>query len=67
MYDPDTEESGGLLTIQGHQFFGGRFVDQTSGEFKITSYPSLSQEAPTEETPEALPAAPLPGNYKLVA
>ncbi len=67
LYDPDTEESGGLLTIQGHQFFGGRFVDQTSGEFKITSYPSLSQEAPTEETPEALPAAPLPGDYKLVA
>ncbi|MEF9496771.1 type III secretion system cytoplasmic ring protein SctQ [Chlamydia sp. 04-14] len=68
LYDPDTEESGGLLTIQGHQFFGGRFVDQTSGEFKITSYPSLQQEEPAEETPEAaLPAAPLPGSCKLVA
>ncbi|WP_348663544.1 type III secretion system cytoplasmic ring protein SctQ [Chlamydia vaughanii] len=67
LYDPDTEDSGGLLTVQGHQFFGGRFLDTKSGEFKITSYPSLQQEEPAEETPEALPAAPLPGHCKLVA
>ncbi|AAP04790.1 type III secretion system cytoplasmic ring protein SctQ [Chlamydia caviae] len=67
LYDPDTEESGGLLTVQGHQFFGGRFLDPASGEFKITSYPNLQQEEPTKETPEVLPAAPLPGNCKLVA
>lgn len=67
LYDPDTEESGALLTIKNQQFFGGRFLDAKSGEFKITSYPNLQQQEPTEEASHDSPAAPLPGHCRLVA
>lgn len=66
LYDPETEESGALLTVQKHQFFGGRFLTPSSGEFKITSYPNLTHEdPPLPENPQAS-AAPLPGYSRLV-
>lgn len=67
LYDPDTEESGGFLTVKNQQFFGGRFLNAKSGEFKITSYPNLQQEEPSEEVAQHSPAAPLPGQCKLIA
>ncbi|EPP34670.1 type III secretion apparatus protein, YscQ/HrcQ family [Chlamydia ibidis] len=67
LYDPDTGESGALLTINNRQFFGGRFTDTKSGEFKITSYPNLQHEDAPEEHEEHEPAIPLPSRVKLVA
>ncbi|SPN73822.1 type III secretion system protein,Flagellar motor switch/type III secretory pathway protein,type III secretion apparatus protein, YscQ/HrcQ family,Surface presentation of antigens (SPOA) [Chlamydia serpentis] len=66
LYDPETEESGALLTVQNHQFFGGRFLSLSSGEFKITSYPNLAHEDPPLPDNQPAPAAPLPGYSKLV-
>lgn len=67
LYDPDTAESGAMLSIHKQQFFGGRFLDPKSGDFKIISYPNVQPEdAPLPEDHEA-PAAPLPGHCKLVA
>ncbi|AHK63687.1 type III secretion system cytoplasmic ring protein SctQ [Chlamydia avium] len=66
LYDPDTEESGGLLTIKNQQFFGGRFLDTKSGDFKVTSYPSLQQEEPPEEASRGFSTS-ASGQYKLVA
>lgn len=64
LYDPDTEESGGLLVVQGKKVFGGRFLDVKSGDFKITSYPNLQEEE--MHTEEEAKATPPPG-HKLIA
>lgn len=66
LYDPETEESGALLTVQKHQFFGGRFLSPSSREFKITSYPNLAHEDPPLPENQQAPAAPLPGYSRLV-
>ncbi|WP_201456530.1 type III secretion system cytoplasmic ring protein SctQ [Chlamydia sp. 17-3921] len=66
LYDPETEESGAMLSIQKQQFFGGRFLDAKSGDFKITSYPSLNPEETPLSEDQNVSAAPFPGNCKLV-
>lgn len=58
LYDPDSGDSGAYLSVRGTQFFGGRFVDRSSGDFKITSLPSMqkeqSEEGSSQEAPEKL-------------
>ncbi len=44
LFDPDTGESGALITVEGKQFFGGRFLSPRSGEFKITGFLNLQEE-----------------------
>lgn len=64
LYDPDNGDSGAFLSIQGVQFFGGRFVDRSSGDFKITSFPTMQKES-TEDTETQNPS---PSNqHRLVA
>lgn len=66
LYDPDSKESGAYLSIHGTRFFGGRFLEGSSGEFKITSFPTLQQDA--EEDAEHHEETPTEhAQYKLIA
>lgn len=38
MFDPDTDDCSAIVTIKGNSFFGGRFENLNTGEFKITTY-----------------------------
>jgi type III secretion system apparatus protein YscQ/HrcQ len=67
LYDPDTGDAGAFLSIQRTRFFGGRFLDKQSGDFKITGLQELQPEDAPEEHSEGGPAAPLPSATKIVA
>lgn len=64
LYDPDSGDSGAYLSIHGTQFFGGRFLNR-SGEFKITSFPTLQKE--TEEDSDHKEETTASDYHKLVA
>lgn len=64
LFDPDSGDSGAILSVGDKQFFGGRFLQPGSGEFKITSFPNLQPDSSSFGNPFSPP--PVAG-VKLVA